>query len=59
MTVQIDPDDGAAPNCAPDGQRCAQCNGTHNPQPGVTFTTGRNWWTTDPDTAPQTDADQT
>ncbi|WP_083208399.1 HNH endonuclease [Mycobacterium malmoense] len=32
---------------APDGQPCPACaDGIHNPQPGVTFITGRNWWTT-------------
>jgi hypothetical protein len=35
----------AAPACAPDGQHCRQCNGVHNPQPGITFVTSRNWWT--------------
>lgn len=31
--------------CATDGQPCANCNGAlHNPQPGITFITGRNWW---------------
>lgn len=33
------------PACAPDGLPCATCNGTHNPAPGVTFVTSRNWWT--------------
>lgn len=28
----------------PDGQHCDQCTGTHNPAPGVTFVTARNWW---------------
>jgi len=35
----------AASTCAPNGQHCRQCNGVHNPQPGVTFVTSRNWWT--------------
>jgi hypothetical protein len=33
-----------APTHAPDGQHCTQCSGTHNPQAGVTFVTGRKWW---------------
>lgn len=28
---------------APDGAHCPNCNGTHNPQPGVTFITARRW----------------
>ena len=39
----------ATPNhnkCAPDGLHCTQCQGIHNPQPGVTFMTSRNWWST-------------
>jgi hypothetical protein len=31
-------------NHAPDGQPCTTCHGTHNPAPGVTYITGRNWW---------------
>ncbi|UGT99323.1 hypothetical protein KN246_14725 [Mycobacterium intracellulare] len=31
------------PDCAPDGQHCAGCNGTHNPRPGVAFETARTW----------------
>ena len=31
---------------APDGQHCGECNGVHNPAPGITFTTPRDWWTT-------------
>lgn len=31
-------------HCAPNGQHCALCNGTHNPTPGVTFVSARNWW---------------
>ena len=30
---------------APDGQHCNNCGGIHNPSNGVTFITGRNWWT--------------
>jgi hypothetical protein len=33
--------------CAPDGQICDRCQGTHNPQPGVTFVTSRKWSTDD------------
>ncbi|BBX11129.1 hypothetical protein MNVM_02100 [Mycobacterium novum] len=36
--VDIDED------CAPDGELCTRCNGYHNPQPGTTFVTARNWW---------------
>lgn len=32
-------------DCAPDGEHCKLCNGTHNPAPGVTFVTARNWRT--------------
>jgi hypothetical protein len=35
--------------CAPDGEYCHRCNGTHNPRPGTTFVTSRNWWSTDTD----------
>ena len=46
------------PTCAPDGQPCHQCNGTHNPMPGVTFITSRNWTATnDTDAAPATPED--
>ncbi|WP_156656020.1 hypothetical protein [Mycobacterium sp. 852002-51971_SCH5477799-a] len=31
------------PDCAPEGQRCDRCRGTHNPRPGVTFETSRTW----------------
>lgn len=39
------PTSSAAPAkpCAPAGQHCPHCNGTHNPAPGVTFITARNW----------------
>lgn len=30
-------------DCAPDGQHCTRCNGTHNPRPGCTFETARRW----------------
>lgn len=33
-----------APTCAPAGQLCTRCNGTHGPRPGVTFETARKWW---------------
>lgn len=29
--------------CAPDGELCYRCNGTHNPYPGCTYVTDRNW----------------
>ena len=32
----------------PTNGHCAHCNGTHNPSPGVTFLTARNWWNDDP-----------
>lgn len=32
-----------APACAPAGQHCARCNGTHHPRPGVDFQTARRW----------------
>lgn len=33
----------APPACAPAGQLCTRCNGTHHPRPGVTFETARRW----------------
>ena len=33
--------------CAPDGEPCFRCNGTHNPYPGCTFITSRTWPTDD------------
>ncbi|BCO57892.1 hypothetical protein MINTM005_31360 [Mycobacterium intracellulare] len=38
-----DQDVSTPPDCAPDGQHCAGCNGTHNPRPGVAFETARTW----------------
>jgi hypothetical protein len=38
--------------CAPDAQYCPRCNGTHNPRPGVTFITARDWWTNDVELTP-------
>ena len=35
--------------CAPGGQHCAACRGTHDPNPGITFITARNWWDDDTD----------
>ena len=34
---------------APDGEVCFRCYGTHNPYPGCTFVTARNWTVNDDD----------
>ncbi|WP_193046813.1 HNH endonuclease [Mycolicibacterium baixiangningiae] len=33
-------------NHASNGHLCTGCNGYHNPGPGTTFITARNWWST-------------
>jgi hypothetical protein len=35
--------------CAPDGQHCARCNGTHYPYPGCRFVTALTWPTDEDD----------
>ena len=36
--------------CAPDGQHCTRCAGTHNPTPGCSYVTSRTWDTDEEDT---------
>jgi len=39
-----DTDPPATVKRCPQGVLCLDCNGTHDPQPGVTFVTARKWW---------------
>ncbi|GFG71840.1 HNH endonuclease signature motif containing protein [Mycolicibacter senuensis] len=39
----VNPRFSMTPACAPAGQLCTRCNGTHHPRPGVTFETARRW----------------
>lgn len=43
LTPPAPPDPTPARRCAPNGQHCPACNGTHHPAPGITFITARNW----------------